>query len=108
MVKLTVLYNLEDPNQHDEFVRWRTTEHQEANAGMPNVVRTDFYVAKDTRLGPPAFRYVTEVWYATMQDLEASFFTEEAQAKLAKDIESLANFTVLVSEQMVASGTISD
>ena len=106
MVKLTVLYNLKDPSRHEEFVLWRTTEHQAANASVPHVVRTDFYVATDTQLGPPKYRYVTEAWFETMEHLHASFFSDEAQAKLAKDIEPLADFTVLVSEELSASGSL--
>ncbi len=53
MFKLTVLYNLPPEMDPDEFFRWRTTTHQEENAGMPGVVKTDFYVAVDEPDGTP-------------------------------------------------------
>jgi uncharacterized protein (TIGR02118 family) len=106
MVKLTVLYNLPGGADREAFLQWRTTEHQASNAAMPGVIRTDFYVARETRLGTPRYRYITEVWYATMEDLEASFFSESAQEKLAEDIKQLADPVFLVSEEKVGVGTI--
>ena len=37
MVKLTVIYTLPEGADHEEFLRWRTTEHQEDNMGTPGV-----------------------------------------------------------------------
>ncbi len=66
MFKLTVLYNLPPDMDAEEFVRWRTTTHQEENAGMPGVIKTDFYIAVDEPDGtPPRYRYITEVWWET-------------------------------------------
>lgn len=106
MVKLTVLYNLPEGADHEDFLKWRTGEHQSANEAMPGVVRTDFYVARDSRLGPPKYRYITEVWYRTMADLEHSFFSDATQEKLAHDTKRLADPVFLISEETVASGTL--
>lgn len=103
MVKLTVLYNLPDGADHEAFLAWRTTSHQQSNSGMPGVLRTDFYRACDTRLGAPEYRYITEVYFATMADLERAFFAPEAQAKLKRDLERIAEPVFLISELVIAS-----
>lgn len=105
MVKLTVLYNLPPGADHEAYIRWRTTEHQADNAARPGVVRTDFYVAQDTRLGPPKFRYITEAYYKDMEALERDFFSPESQRAIAASIEryQLQDFTVLISTEY-ASG----
>ena len=42
MIKLTVMYNLSEGADHEEFLKWRTTEHQQDNAAMPGIIKTDF------------------------------------------------------------------
>jgi predicted DNA-binding protein len=103
MVKLTVIYNLPEGADHEEFIKWRTTTHQEANAKMPHVLKTDFYVAKETMLGKPAYRYITEAYYETMEDLENSFFTPEAQAKLKEDSKKGSEMIFLISDEIVTT-----
>ena len=44
MIKLTVMYNLPPGADHEEFMRWRTTEHQAENMGIPGIIKSDFYV----------------------------------------------------------------
>lgn len=107
MVKLTVLYNLAPDADEDAFIRWRTTDHQKSNAARPGVLRTDFYVAEDTPLGPPKFRFITEAYYKDMEALEADFFNERSQKATAASIEEhdLRDFTVLVSTEYAASDT---
>lgn len=103
MVKLTVFYNLPDGADHDEFLKWRIGPHQKGNAGMPGVIKTDFYAAKATPLGEPAYRYITEAYFATMDDLNASFFTPEAQAKLQEDIKRIKDPVFLISEEVITT-----
>lgn len=103
MVKLTVMYNLPEGADHEEFLRWRTTTHQRSNAGMPGVLETDFYVARETQMGPPRYRYITEAYFATMSDLELAFFSDEAQAKLRRDLERIAEPLFLISEEVISS-----
>ena len=98
MVKLTVIYNLPEGADHEAFLQWRTTTHQRSNAGMPRVLKTDFYVARATQMGPPRYRYITEAYFASMADLEAAFFSDEAQAKLERDLERIAEPLFLISE----------
>ena len=100
MVKLTVMYNLPDGADHEAFLKWRTGPHQQSNAAMPGVLKTDFYVAKATQLGEPAYRYITEAYFETMADLEASFFSKQAQAKLREDIKRIKDPVFLISEEV--------
>lgn len=103
MVKLTVIYDLLEGSDHEEFMKWRTTTHQEANANMPHALKTDFYVAKETMMGPPAYRYITEAYYETMEDLENSFFSPEARAKLKEDTKKGSQMIFLVSDEIVTT-----
>jgi hypothetical protein len=103
MVKLTVIYNLPDGADHEAFLKWRTTTHQEANASAPHVIKTDFYVAKETQMGVPAYRYITEAYYETMQHLEESFFSQEAQDKLKEDSKRGSEMIFLVSEEVAST-----
>lgn len=99
MFKLTVLYNLPDAIDQDEFIAWRTGKHQVENATAPHVLKTDFYRAQATQMGEPRYRFITEAYYETLEDLNASFFSEEAQAKLQKD--KVGNdMLFLISEQL--------
>lgn len=100
MVKLTVLYNLPEGADHEEFIRWRTTEHQAQNAASPGVLKTDFYVAEDTPLGPPKYRYVTESYWPDMESLYAAFFSPEAQAQLQEDIKRIHEPVFIVSREL--------
>lgn len=101
MFKVTVMYNLSAGADHEEFMLWRMTEHQAHNAAGEGVVRTDFYVADNTPLGAPKFRYITEVYYRTRDDLERDFLSPESQQKIAAWISErqLTDFTAIVSEQ---------
>jgi len=88
----------------EEFVRWRTTTHQQENADMPGVIKTDFYIAVDEPDGtPPRYRYITEAWWETMEELEAAFFAPDVQAQLAKDGERFTDRLFLISEEVVTT-----
>ena len=103
MVKLTVLYNLPEGADHEEFLRWRTGEHQKNNAAQPGVIETDFYVAKDTRLGPPKYRYITEAWFPDMETLERSFFDPQALEAREGQVAKLADTVFLISEEVAST-----
>ena len=103
MVKLTVLYNLPDDADHDAFIKWRTTEHQQENASSPHVLKTDFYRTKTTVLGEPVYQYVTEAYFESMAHLEASLFTNESLAKLKEDSKRGKDFMFLVSEELAST-----
>lgn len=107
MVKLTVLYNLPEGADHDDFIKWRTGPHQQSNASMPGVIKTDFYTATATQLGEPTYRYITEAYFATMADLNVAFFSETAQAKLKEDVKRIKDPLFLVSEEVTTSDNLS-
>jgi hypothetical protein len=103
MVKLTVLYNLPEGSDHEAFIRWRTGEHQAENAAAPHVLKTDFYRCQATVLGEPAYQYITEAYFASMEHLQASLLTEEALAKLKEDSKRGKDFIFLVSEELAST-----
>ncbi len=103
MVKLTVIYNLHDGVDNEAFIKWRVKEGQAENFAMSQVLKTDFYVAKETALGVPKYRYITEAYYATMKDLEDSFFRDDVQAKLKEDMKNLGDAIVLISDELASS-----
>lgn len=107
MVKLTVMYNLPPGADVGRFLEWRTTEHQRNNSAMPGVIRTDFFRAYPTQLGQPHYEFITEAYFATREDLEAAFFTPEAQAKLQKDLQWTHEPMFLISEEVIASEDLS-
>ena len=64
MVKLTVIYSLPPDADHEEFIRWRTTEHQADNMAIPGIIKSDFYVIEEAwqREDVP-YRYMTEAYF---------------------------------------------
>lgn len=108
MIKLTVIYNLPSGASHEEFLRWRTTEHQEDNASVPGVIKTDFYIVKgawgETEL---PYRYITEAYYPDMEAFEKSFYDPEYQAKMKEWKKMLAGPLYLISEEVMTSEPLS-
>lgn len=103
MVKLTILYNLHEGADNEAFIKWRVTQGQAENFALPGVLKTDFYVAKETIMGAPKYRYITEAYFATMKDLEDSFFQPDVQAKLKEDMRNLGDAIILISDEMASS-----
>ena len=101
MVKLTVLYNLPPGADHEEFLRWRTGPHQQSNVQMPGVLKTDFYAVYASRSGPPAYRYVTELYFPDGETLERAFFDEDFQASLDKSLERVTDPVLLISREVL-------
>ncbi len=108
MVKVTVLYNLPPGTDEDEFVRWRTTEHDAANNAQPGVIRSEFSrVLGQPPIGDarPAtdtapYRFVTESWWASYESFLASWERPEEQARLVPAVAKMADALFLVSEQL--------
>ena len=103
MVKLTVSYNLLAGADHEAFLAWRTGPHQASNASAPGVLKTDFYRAVETPMGAPRYRYLTEAYFETFEDLETAFFSEEAQRQLEQDLNNIADPVFLISEEVVTT-----
>lgn len=70
---------------------------------MPKVLKTDFYVGKPTQMGQPAYKYITEAYFDSLADLEAAFFSAEAQEKLKGDLKRIHDPIFLVSEEIVTT-----
>lgn len=121
MVKLTVLYTLPEGADHEEFLKWRTTEHQEENMGIPGVIKSDFYAVRniysheaDASAGSGAasadrltekllqYRYVTEAYWPDMESFKAAFFDAGYQEKLMESLKKIANPIFLVSEEVLS------
>lgn len=104
MIKLTVIYNLPPGADHEAFVRWRTTEHQEDNLAIPGLIKTDFYVIQEAwRLDTPPYRYMTEAYFPDMDTFRAFFFDADYQAKLREWLKMLADPVFLVSEEVMTA-----
>jgi hypothetical protein len=103
MVKLTVIYNLPPGADHEEFLKWRTTEHQEDNMSMPGIIKSDFFIIKSSWQRKEApYRYITEAYFPDMETFEKSFFDPDYQAKLAKSLERIADPLFLISEEVIS------
>lgn len=106
MVKLTVVYNLPPGANHEEFLKWRTTEHQEDNMSIPGIIKSDFYLIKSSWQRKEApYRYLTEAYFPDMETFEKSFFDPGYQAKLAKSLERIADPLFLISEEVISQAT---
>ncbi|MCJ7533117.1 MAG: EthD domain-containing protein [Anaerolineales bacterium] len=103
MVKLTVIYNLPSGADHEEFLRWRTTEHQEDNMSMPGIIKSDFYIIESSwqRKEVP-YRYMTEAYFPDMETFKKTFFDPDYQAKLAISLKRIADPLFLISEEVIS------
>jgi hypothetical protein len=103
MVKLTVIYNLPPGADHEEFLRWRTTDHQKENMSMPGVIKSDFYVIKDAwKRHDAPYRYMTEAYFPDMETFKKSFFDADYQVNLAQSLERIAEPLFLISEEVIS------
>jgi hypothetical protein len=103
MVKLTVIYNLPSGADHEEFLKWRTTEHQEDNMSIPGIIRSDFYIIESSWQRKEApYRYMTEAYFPDMETFEKTFFDPDYQAKLAISLERIADPLFLISEEVIS------
>ena len=104
MIKLTVMYNLPPGADHEAFVRWRTTEHQEDNLVIPGLIKTDFYVIREAwQHETPPYRYLTEAYFPDMETFRAFFFDPDYQKKLSEWLKMLAEPVFLISEEVMTA-----
>jgi len=103
MVKLTVMYNLPPEADHEEFIKWRTTEHQKENMEIPGVIKSDFYVIREAwqRTDVP-YRYMTEVYWPDMETFRQAFFDPEYQANLSESLKKITEPIFLISEEVLS------
>lgn len=104
MIKLTVIYNLPPGADHEEFIKWRTTEHQEENMSLPGVIKSDFYAVKRAwKRDDLPYSYMTESYFPDLETFEKSFFDPDYQAELAKSLERITNPLFLISEEVMSA-----
>src|SRR5262245_47339130 len=112
MIRLIVLYNLPPDSDEDEFLRWRLTDHQNANASMPGVLRTDFARVDEAwaqKLGPhtvsPPYRFMTTADWPDRESFEKAFYDPAMQADLQENLKKIANPVFLIAEILANSVT---
>ena len=106
MIKLTVLYNLPPGADHEEFLRWRTTTHQQSNMAIPGVIKSDFYaIQRAWKMDEAPYRYMTEAYFPDMETFERAFFDSDYQAELAKSLERIADPLFLISEEIISESS---
>lgn len=105
MVRLTVLYNLPSGADEEAFLAWRLGEHQQSNAAMPGVLRTDFTMAESAwpRGAEPRHRFVTIAEWPDRESFEAAFYAPEAMARFEAKLELLDDPVLLVGEVLASS-----
>lgn len=103
MIRLTVLYNLPPGTDEDEFLHWRMTEHQENNASMPGVIRTDFCRIDDAwpDSAKSPYRFMTIVEWADKESFEKGFYDEQVQAGLRENVKKIDDQIFLISEVLI-------
>jgi uncharacterized protein (TIGR02118 family) len=105
MIRLTVLYNLPSDADEEEFLRWRLTDHQAANAAIPGVQRTDF--ARIDAAWPqgtkPPYRFMTIAEWPDRETFEKAFYEPKMQASLQENVKKLADPVFLISEILTSS-----
>ena len=103
MIKLTVMYTLPAGADHDEYMKWRTTEHQRDNMAIPGLIKSDFYVVRRGFPGPvPSYSYITEAYWPDMATFEKSFFDPDYQVALAESLKRTADPLFLISEEVMS------
>lgn len=113
MIKLTVMYHLPEGADHDAFLKWRTTEHQKENMGIPGVLKSDFYAVKEIythvvepeeslRSQPLTYRYITEAYWPDMESFKDAFFDSGYQEKLMESLKRITNPIFLISEEVLS------
>jgi heme-degrading monooxygenase HmoA len=100
MIRLTVLYNLPPGTSEADFLDWRLTDHQTANAAIQGVVRTDFaqVVARFPGEMPLPYRFMTIAEWEDRESFERGFYNPQVQAALAENLKTIADPLFLVSE----------
>jgi hypothetical protein len=103
MIRLTVLYNLPPGADEEAFLEWRLTEHQEANASTPGVIRTDFAridgAYPDSVQAP--YRFMTTADWPDRETFAKVFYAAEFQATLQENIKKIHEPLFLISEILI-------
>jgi hypothetical protein len=123
MIKLTVIYTLPEGADHEAFLKWRTTEHQEENMGIPGVIKSDFYAVREIYTpateGTPKlstghgleqksldYRYMTEAYWPDMKSFKSAFFDSGYQKRLKDSLKRIAHPLFFVSEEVLSAANL--
>lgn len=107
MIRLTVMYNLADHVNEDEFLEWRLGEHQQENMSSPGVIRSDFSRIEGLAIDPlndgnSPYRFMTTADWPDMESFRKAFYDPEMQKGIRESMHMLDNPLFLVSEILVA------
>lgn len=108
MIRLTVMYNLADHVNEDEFLEWRLGEHQQENMSSPGVIRSDFSRIDSLALGDgtPAHRFVTTADWPDMESFRTAFYDPEMQKRIQDSMHMLKDPVFQVSEVLISESNI--
>jgi hypothetical protein len=108
VIRLTVLYNLPEGVDEEEFLAWRLGEHQASNAGMRGVHDTDF--ARVIEGWPPGtsppHRFMTTVDWPDWETFRSAFYDPDAQKKLTEEVKRIRDSVFYITELLVSEGSI--
>lgn len=99
-IRLTVLYNLPPGSDENAFLEWRLTDHQQSNASMEGVIRTDFARIDGRFPGelPVPYRFMTTADWHDRESFERAFYAPQMQADLRENLKKIADPLFLISE----------
>jgi len=104
------MYNLSDGSDEGAFLDWRLKHHQNANASLPGVLRTDF--AKVVKAWPdqavPRFRFATILEWPDMEAFQLAFYAPSVQAELRENIKRLGEHEYSICEILTSSDIAED
>jgi hypothetical protein len=110
MIRLVVMYNLPEGADEGAFLDWRLNHHQNSNAALPGVLRTDF--AKIVKAWPdqvhPRFRFATILEWPDTEAFERAFYDPDIQAELTENIKRLGEHEYSICEILTSSEIIED
>lgn len=104
------MYNLPEGADECVFLDWRLNHHQNTNAHLPGVLRTDF--ARIVRGWPdqaiPRYRFVTVLEWADKQAFERAFYADDVQIGLRENIKRLGDHEYSICEILASSANTQD
>jgi len=108
MIRLLVMYNLPDGADEGEFLDWRLGSHQQSNAALPLMLRTDFgrVVGAWPDGVAPRFRFVTTLDWPDMAAFESAFYESDVQSGLLQNIKRLGDHEYSICEILASSAAV--
>jgi len=110
LIRLVVMYNLSDGADEGGFLEWRLKHHQNANAALQGVLRTDF--ARVVKAWPdqavPRFRFATILEWPDMEAFQRAFYAPSVQAELRENIKRLGEYEYSICEILTSSDIAED